>query len=354
MQDKLRVVLFCEQRYAISILEPLQKESLARGYEVLWFIDSRNIDKFDDCEANASWTNSIQDVYDFSPEVIFVPCNIVPYYLPGVKVQIFHGYAAEKKDHWVIRKYFDIYMTQGPFFTEGFARLAKKHKSFEVLETGWPRQDWINENLHSFDSYKKELLEKYNKKEIVLYAPTFSPSLTSLPFIKEDLKALVENNKDVLLLLKFHPLTKKEWVQEYKQFADDNEAVFWIEDNNVTKYQFVADLMISDTSSVVYEFLLLDKPVITLNTAAKDVYWKDISEAKDLGAAYVELKSSDEYLAKRKWIVDNYDPYLDGKVSARMLDGAIDYIDRNGVPKEKKTNLWRRHTSVKKFGKIVK
>ena len=348
----MKVVLFCEQRYAISILEPLQKESVERGYDVLWYIDSRNISDFDDCLENASWTNSIQDVYDFSPEVIFVPCNIVPYYLPGVKVQIFHGYAAEKKDHWVIRKYFDIYMTQGPFFTKEFQRLAKKHKTFEVLETGWTRQDWIYENLHAFDDYRKELLEKYNKKDIVLYAPTFSPSLTSLPTIKESLRKLVKSKNDVLLLLKFHPLTKEEWVEEYKQLALENEDILWIEDNNVTKYQFISDVMISDTSSVVYEFLLLDKPVITFNTIAKEIYWKNITDVSELESAYDEVLSSDECLTQRKWIVKNYDPYLDGKVSSRMLDGAIDYIERNGIPKKKKTNFWRRYTSVKKFGKI--
>ena len=34
------------------------------------------------------YTYSMQEVYDFSPEAIFVPGNIVPYYLPGVKMHI--------------------------------------------------------------------------------------------------------------------------------------------------------------------------------------------------------------------------------------------------------------------------
>lgn len=55
----------------------------------------------------------------------------------------FHGYAAEKKDHWVIRRYFDTYFTQGPFFTKKFKELAAEYKDFEVVETGWPKQDWI-------------------------------------------------------------------------------------------------------------------------------------------------------------------------------------------------------------------
>ena len=348
----MKVVLFCEQKYAISILKPIEKKALERNDQVLWFIDNRNIKEFNDCDSKAQWTYSIQETYDFSPEVVFVPCNIVPYYLPGVKVQVFHGYAAEKKDHWIIRKYFDIYMTQGPFFTKEFKRLAAKHKTFEVVETGWPRQDWIFENINNFDGVKQDLLSKHSKKHLFLYAPTFSPSLTSLPKIKEELQRLVEERNDVLLLLKFHPLTKKEWVDEYKQLAEENEHIIWVEDNDVTKYLFMADLMISDTSSVVYEFLLLNKPVVTIDNVAQEIYWKDINDPKQLQAAINEVETSDEYLAKRKWIIDNYDPYLDGKVAERMLDATKEYIERNGVPKIKKVNLWRRYTSIKKFGKI--
>ena len=86
------------------------------GNETLWYVHKKRIPDFPLSE-EVSWTNSIQSVYDFSPEAIFVPGNIVPYYLPGVKIQVFHGYAAEKKDHWVIRRYFDTYFTQGPFFS---------------------------------------------------------------------------------------------------------------------------------------------------------------------------------------------------------------------------------------------
>lgn len=198
----MRIVLFCEQKYAINILQPIEEEAEQEGgHELLWYVHQKNIPDFP-LRNDTRWTNSIQKVYDFSPEVIFVPCNIVPYYLPGVKIQIFHGYAAEKKDHWVIRRYFDTYFTQGPFFTRGFKALAKKYKDFEVVETGWPRQDWIYANLHTFDNEKKVLLEKYRKSKLLLYAPTFSPSLTSLPFIKEGLVKIAKE-KDILLILKF-------------------------------------------------------------------------------------------------------------------------------------------------------
>jgi len=347
----MRIVLFCENKYAIDILYPLHKEALREGdNETLWYVHQKRIPDFP-LREEVAWTNSIQDIYNFSPEAIFVPGNIVPYYLPGVKIQVFHGYAAEKKDHWVIRRYFDTYFTQGPFFTKGFEKLAKKYKDFEVLETGWPRQDWIKENLHTFDREKDQLLKKAGRKYLVLYAPTFSPSLTSLPDMKEGLVDLVEN-RDVLVVIKLHPLTRQDWVNAYKELAATHENIIWTDDFSVTKYQLMADLMISDTSSTIYEFLLQNKPVITYKAVAKDIYWKDITSLSDICNAFDEAMFDEKYISLRQWVIDNYDPYLDGKVAHRMLEGARDYIRRHGVPKKRSLNIWRKYTSIKTFGRI--
>ena len=132
----MKILLFCENKYAIDILNPLQIEADREGNnEVLWYVHQSKIPEFP-LKNQVKWTNSMQEAYDFSPEAVFVPGNIVPYYLPGVKIQVFHGYAAEKKDQWIIRRYFDTYFNQGPYFTNEFSRLSKKYGDFEVLETG--------------------------------------------------------------------------------------------------------------------------------------------------------------------------------------------------------------------------
>lgn len=349
----MKIVLFCENKYAIDILHPLQVEADKEGNnDVLWYVHQKKIAEFP-LKDEVKWTNSIQEIYDFGPEAVFVPGNIVPYYLPGVKIQVFHGYAAEKKDHWVIRRYFDTYFTQGPFFTRGFERLAKKYKDFEVLETGWPRQDWIYNNLHTYDAERQRLLKESGRSKIVLYAPTFSPSLTSLPYMQQALQQLVKE-RDVLLLLKFHPLTKQEIMDEYRELANKTDGMLWIDDYTVTKYMLMSDAMISDTSSTIYEFLLLDKPVITLRAAAKDLYWRNMQEPDELCTAYDEVMNDDSWRVKRQWIIQNYDPYLDGQVAHRMLEGARDFIKRHGVPTHRKLNLWRKYTSIKTFGNIKK
>lgn len=349
----MKIVLFCENRYAVDILQPLQTETDRQGcHDVLWYVHTKKINNFPLANV-VKWTDSIQAVYDFKPEAIFVPGNIVPYYLPGVKIQVFHGYAAEKKDHWVIRRYFDTYFTQGPYFTSHFDMLSKKYGDFEVRETGWTKQDWIKEHLHDFDSEKQALLDKYGKKRIVIYAPTFSPKLTSLPFLQKPLEQLLAQESDVLLLMKFHPLTAQQWTDQYREWAKNrNDAVYIEAGENVTKYQMMSDLMISDTSSAVYEFLLLDRPVITLRTIAKDIYWENITVESDLLTAYHKAFNDTESIAKRRWIVENYDPHLDGKCCARMIEQADDYIKRHGVPAKRKLNLWRKYTSIKTFGRI--
>lgn len=347
----MRIVLFCENKYAVDILYPIQQEADREGNnDVLWYVHQKKISVFP-LDKEVRWTHSMQDVYDFSPEAIFVPGNIVPYYLPGVKVQVFHGYAGEKKGHWVIRHYFDTYFTQGPYFTQGFKKLAEKYKTFEVLETGWPRQDWVKEHFHTFDVEKTALLQKAKRKHMVLYAPTFSPSLTSLPVMKKALIELVEK-KDVLVMIKLHPLTKQEWVDEYKELASKQEHIVWVDDFSVAKYQLMADVMISDTSSTIYEFLLKDKPVITYRASAKDIYWKDLTDLSLLCDAFDEVLDDKASIRLRQWVIDNYDPYLDGKVAHRMLEGVRDYIRRNGVPTKRSTNLWRKYTSIKTFGWI--
>ena len=349
----MRIVLFCENQYAIDILNPIQIEADREGNnEVLWYVHEKKIPCFP-LKNKVRSTTSIQETFNFMPEAVFVPGNIVPYYLSGVKIQIFHGYAAEKKDHWIIRRYFDTYFTQGPYFTSHFRKLAQKYGDFEVLETGWPRQDWIFHHRHDFDSERNQLLKQYNASRIVLYAPTFSPKLTSLPVIRENLIRLCQQ-KDILLLMKFHPLTRQEWVNEYKALAAQYNNMVYVDDYSIMKYMLMADVMISDSSSTIYEFLLLDKPVVTLNAISKDVYWKNINNPDELCSAIDEVQENQKYIDLRKWVIANYDPYTDGQVARRMLEGARDYIRRKGVPARRKLNLWRRYTSIKTFGFVRK
>ncbi len=112
----MKTTLFCKNPYAFGILKPLNDELICKNHSVIWYIPKDILEKFPFKE-ECSFTTNIQDINDFNNDVIIVPGNEVPHYLRGVKVQVFHGLAGEKKGHFRIRKYFDLYLTQGPYFT---------------------------------------------------------------------------------------------------------------------------------------------------------------------------------------------------------------------------------------------
>ena len=278
---------------------------------------------------------------NYKSDAIFVPGNEVPHYLRGLKVQIFHGLAGEKKGHFRIRHYFDLYLTQGPYFTERFNKLKSIHKDFDVIETGWPKLDIYGTNKSAFEQERKELLQKYNVKKIILYAPTFSPKLTSAPFLVEQIKSL-SKNKDFLILLKFHPLMDESWIQIYKDLANEIPNAIFETEKNIIKFLLITDILISDTSSVIYEFLLLDKPVITFNNISDSILWQNSLDYNELIPLVEKNLNEDPYSNERKFIYENYHPYNDGKSAKRMIDAVEDYINKNGVPEKRKISILRR------------
>ena len=111
-------------------------------------------------------------------------------------------------------------------------------------------------------------------------------------------------------MLKCHPLTKKEWIDEYKALAAQYESIIWVDDFSISKYQLLADVMISDTSSTIYEFLLLNKPVITYNAISKDTYWKNLTDISKLCDDYGEVLNDKDSIELRQWNVYHYQPFL--------------------------------------------
>lgn len=346
----MKVVLFCKKPYSFSILRPLQIESEQAGDEVLWYVESdiTNIFPFKD---DSKVSSSIQDISDFKADAIFAPGNDVPYFLRGVKVQIFHGLAGEKKGHFRIRNYFDLYLTSGAYFTQRFNQLAMKHSDFEVIETGWSKLDALFIQRNDFEEEKKALLEKHQAKKMLLFAPTFSPNLTCAEHIYDEILELSQK-PDFLVLLKFHDKMNKEVKAKYKQAAKSLNNLIIVDDPNISKYLILADLMISDTSSVVYEFLLLDKPVITFKSSSENIKWTDINDPNILVQSVDDVLKEDINKEDRKWIIDNYHPLSDGNSAKRMAEAVKNWLKNNPVPEKRKLSFLRRWKISKKYGKI--
>jgi CDP-ribitol ribitolphosphotransferase len=348
----MKAVLFCANPYAFGILEPLWKELESRNHEILWFVPERIVSGFP-FQDQAPYVTDIKSIYDFKSDAIFVPGNEVPHYLRGVKVQVFHGLAGEKRGHFRIRHYFDLYLTQGPYFTKGFQALVKHEPSIEVRETGWCKLDGLFKNHPQYQAEKQAWLQQYKRTRVVLYAPTFSPRLTSTVTAFQDVFA-VADDPHVLLVIKFHDLMDKAVMGQYAQAAANRKNVIIVEDQNIIKTMIMSDLMISDTSSVVYEFLLLNKPVVTINSTSENIHWCNITDSTQLKSVVLKELLEDNYKAARQKTIDLYHPYHDGQSSARMVDSVEEYIARNGVPERRQLNFYRRWKINRLFGREPK
>jgi CDP-ribitol ribitolphosphotransferase len=344
----MKAVLFCANPYAFGILGPLYEALKQQGHETLWYVPAKIVSSFPFKEAPTS--TSVKGVYDFKADAIFVPGNEVPHYLRGVKVQVFHGLAGEKQGHFRIRNYFDLYLTQGPYFTGPFQEFAKKHKDFDVTETGWCKLDTL---YHHHDEYKiarDGLLKQSGKKHLVLYAPTFSPSITSAATAQKAILEIVDT-EDVHVIVKFHDLMDVAVIDSYKKASETRLNFSVVEERNILKPMIMADLMISDTSSVVYEFILLNKPVITINSTSKTINWCNLDTSDVLRSTLVKELQEDNFKAHRINTINAYHPYTDGKSSARMIAAVESYIQQHGVPERRKLNIYRRFKINRMFGK---
>ncbi len=161
-------LFYVAHNYAFEILRPLQQEIRNRGDKVAWFVEGNDINT-EYFHPNEQVLDSVELVLEFNPRAVFVPGNLVPDFIPGLKVQIFHGFEWKKKRHFRERGCFDLYCTQGPFFTQRFNQIRATRPHFNVIETGWPKSDTL------FNSKPYEWPGKRNVKTI-LYAPTFSPA----------------------------------------------------------------------------------------------------------------------------------------------------------------------------------
>ncbi|HKK12965.1 MAG TPA: CDP-glycerol glycerophosphotransferase family protein [Flavobacteriaceae bacterium] len=335
----MKCILFCQNNYAFGILQPIKTYLDKKEHDHLWFVPEKILNDFP--YKSDRYTTSIADLAAFQSDAIFVPGNEVPHYLRGVKVQVFHGLAGEKKGHFRIRHYFDLYLTQGPYFTNTFNRLKAIHKNFDVIETGWPKLDVYATDKSLYNNEKRNLLKTHRTKTILLYAPTFSPKLTSAPFLLNQLKTLAQN-KDYLILLKFHPLMDRKWIKAYKKLADGASNIIFEDEKNIVKFLLMADLMISDTSSAIYEFVLLDKPVVSFRSISKHIHWDNSLDFTQLVPMVEKNLKEDPYTKDRQYIFEQFHPYNDGKSAERMVEAVEDYIKEHGVPNRRKLSFSRR------------
>jgi CDP-glycerol glycerophosphotransferase (TagB/SpsB family) len=140
----------------------------------------------------------------------------------------------------------------------------------QIAVTGMPKLDscWDN-SLNYMDLMHKFNLDPDHKT--VLLAPTFNDEFSILPYLQnEDLTKIFPDFTN--LIVKLHGVTDENIKDIFYSFKETNKNVYISDNYDTAELFFVSDLLISDVSSVIYEFLSLDKPILLFDSPKQREY----------------------------------------------------------------------------------
>ncbi|MBQ0065648.1 MAG: CDP-glycerol glycerophosphotransferase family protein [Firmicutes bacterium] len=245
----------------------------------------------------------------------------------GVKVlQTWHACGAVKKfGNQIKRQYpvrnYDALLCNAEYWKDSFSE-AFGIDSKNIYTTGLPRID----ELLTVDK-KENFYQKFPEcrgKKLVLYAPTFRGNIIDgLKVNSFDLervsKALGEDYK---ILYKFHPLLKNVVVEGNNLVNTNGEDLYML--------MQVSDCMISDYSSIFFDYSLLDKKMIGYTPDYEEYnqtigynmdYKKDFAgpvciDEEELIQAILE---EDTYSSQRKLFQEKFMEHKDGKNTERVV-----------------------------------
>ncbi len=209
-------------------------------------------------------------------------------------------------------------------------------KAFGVREenfmlTGIPRTD-IFFNTEEIEGIKDKLLKKYpsfRQKKIILYAPTFRDDNLDDYEIRINFDLMKDKlGEEYLLLLKLHPAIKN------KVAITENQADFVVDVSgysNTNDLLFITDYLITDYSSIPFEFSLLEKPMIFFpydlsKYVKKRGTWGDYEEIMPGPVVYSTndiihaIKSNNFNYAEIREFKEKWNKYSDGNASKRIAD----------------------------------
>lgn len=333
------VLLFASERYALPIVQPLADALQAAGHRAhAWFVDGA---------AGATLPAPVRmiglrEAVALRPVAVFSAANWVPTFVSGCKVQLFHGFNVEKRSdtrgHFRVRGLFDLYCTQGPATTAPFAELAARDRTFAVTETGWPKLDPV---FLPDDGNAAALRARAGGRPIVLFGSTFTERLSAAPHLLDAIAAEIARG-DRYWLLTLHPKCAPALFDAYRALTGDH-AVF-VEPEQLVPAQRAADVLLADTTSLVSEFVVQHKPVVTFRNRAPKPHMIDFGDPGQLRAMLdVAFAPPAALVDAIRAYADAIHPYRDGHSSQRVIAATDAFIRGEHPPLRRRplSAMWR-------------
>ena len=187
-----------------------------------------------------------------------------------VYIQLWHGNGVMKKMGYDVTdnkerpvvehvKEWDYYIANDKYDSSVIQSSTGYNKKIDILGMACIDSSIKKANNKKF---KKELLSKLNikqtNKKIALYAPTFR----DFDLDKEEINVPIEKLKDLkdyLILVRLHPLVRE---KINKNIFKNKNIINACEYPDCSDILAISDVLITDYSSIIYEYSPLNRPII--------------------------------------------------------------------------------------------
>jgi tetratricopeptide (TPR) repeat protein len=341
MTCRHRFLFFIERDFHIAMLTPLMEyiRSHNLGEIRLYAPFSQNIPhlllqylSFD--------VPIVHEPYSYQPDITFM-CDFSYQYVEGLGriVNIGHGTICKG---WFYNKSkisqrencADLICVPGAVHKE---RL--RHQVYKpIVVTGMPKLDKCFDGSLSYQN----IMHKFRldpEQKTVLLAPTFNEEFSIVPYLQNiDLTKVFPDF--INLIIKLHGVADDHIKDMFLRLQDKNRNVYIADTFNADEIFFVSDLMISDVSSVIYEFISLGKPVLLFDSQRQREYHNynetDLEwEYRDVGFRFTDVNRIPQMIfklftsAKTKEVSEVAEKFIsvrDGSSSEKVVKYALDML----------------------------
>lgn len=265
------------------------------------------------------------------------------------KIQMWHGIPLKKLNRLVGMKY-DWMISTSKFVNE--TSLKDVITANDYLDLGYPRNDLLLKEHDDLDLILCDL-KIYNlaknsfgsDKKIVVYMPTHRESATSigrvtsplLPLDLEKLDAFCTKN-NFIFILKLHPFIMQ-FQKDFDSPKGFTNVYFHSTQGDIYPTLKYTDLLVTDYSSIYFDFLLLDRPIVFYNydleeyISNMDGFFYDYEEntpgikvktQKEMRNAVLHsLHCEDSFAEQRKQVSNRFHTYQDAHSSNRIIESIL-------------------------------
>ena len=372
-----KVVIFCAydgRSYACTpkaLYEEMLKNKKFKDFEFIWVFKKPEKYKFLEENRNTKVVKIKTKEYDkylVKSKYWFFNYKIPDYLYPKknqIFVQCWHGTPLKrlgcdlnhfdnqlntikgmKKRYKIEASKFSFFISPSKFASQKFIsawNLKEIGKEDIIVEEGYPRNDFLfNYTEKDVAKIKKELGIENDKRKIILYAPTYRANQhkSGVGYVyKEeiDFQSFINKfGKDYIILFRPHYFVANSFdFEKYKGFVYDVSKI-----DDVNELYIITDILITDYSSVFFDFANLKRPIIFYMydldhyKNESNGFYLDLEELpgkitktqEELEKELTELEKNFKYDEKYKKFNEKYNYLDDGNASKRVIDKIINDI----------------------------